>query len=189
VETLVQFTIKDGLIDLAREYRFEFYKYISKELDSFSRSSGDLICEIFYEFDPKAYQKEAAKDGILSANHQLFAQDLAKLISKTKQKKVDDTLLKLESKIHINFNLLEEKILPLILKSGERMIDEVNLLVTKKVEDKNKELLNETKALENAIKYSNLSDEDLGKALAKIDEKILKLSHEEDSLQELLKVI
>ena len=189
VETLVQFTIKDGLIDLAREYRFEFYKYISKELDSFSRSSGDLICEIFYEFDPKAYQKEAAKDGILSANHQLFAQDLAKLISKTKQKKVDDTLLKLESKIHINFNLLEEKILPLILKSGERMIDEVNLLVTKKVEDENKELLNETKALENAIKYSNLSDEDLGKALAKIDEKILKLSLEEDSLQELLKVI
>ena len=122
LETIVTTAIGDGLVDSVREYRFELFQYVQSQLLPFVRKHEEILGEIEFQFDPKAYQEEAAKSGILSTNYTLLAQNIKEFILSQKPKNVNITIENVRQIIAQGFEPIQSRVLPLLHESGEKLI-------------------------------------------------------------------
>ncbi|NLC27542.1 MAG: hypothetical protein GX780_02080, partial [Campylobacteraceae bacterium] len=175
IETIVETTMQDGLMDLVREYRFEFYKHILSMLEPFMRKSNEVLKEIDFIFDPKAYQDEAAKGGVLSTNHKLLAQNLGDCVKSMKPKKINQSMEILNDKIAQGFAPLESRILPLMKETGERVIESLSLAISSPLKLAKNSTEQELANLNRAILYTSKNAKSSQERKESIERKITKL--------------
>jgi len=165
LETIVATAMGDGLVDLVREYRFELFRYIEAQLNPFVRKYEAILGEINYLFDPKAYQEEAAKSGILSTNYTLLAQNIKEKILSQKPKNSSSALEEVRKVIAQGFEPIQLRVLPLLFQSGEEMVLEIQKHIQKPIQERVEKIEQENRSLEDALLHVSQDRGMLGKRL------------------------
>lgn len=114
VKTIVETAIKDGIIDIIRDYR---YKFIKK-----SQSIGE-VCEQKYQdlgfvmghkndnFDARGFFQDDFKTGFLTSSNEVLVSKITIEVSKSKANKLNELNLTLQNFIKDEFSAIEENIL------------------------------------------------------------------------------
>lgn len=188
LETIVATTMSDGLIDLVREYRFMLFKYLDAKLSSFTYKHKGVLKEIEFGFDPKAYQEEAAKSGILSTNHTILSQNAAQTILAQKSKNANVGLENLKKVIAEGFEPIELRVIPLLEKSGMNMILELNKSINTPIETAVNGMLLESKNLEAALLHVKKDSTSSKKRIEFLEDQIKVIKTLKDQITSCMKV-
>jgi hypothetical protein len=151
LETIITTAMGDGLVDLVREYRFELFKYLQTQLLPFVRKHEVILGEIDFQFDPKAYQEEAAKSGILSTNYTLLAQNTRQHILAQKPKNASVAMESARQVIAKGFEPIQSRVLPLLRQSGEDMIARIKECIGQPILEATQKMEEESASLERAL--------------------------------------
>lgn len=126
IKTIVETAIKDGIIDIIRDYR---YKFIKK-----SQNIGE-ICEQKYQdlgfvmghkndnFDARGFFQDDFKSGFLTSSNELLINKILKEIKTTKQSKLLEFDRAIESQIKEEFSSIEKTIKEKAKKISEMLIE------------------------------------------------------------------
>jgi tRNA U34 5-carboxymethylaminomethyl modifying GTPase MnmE/TrmE len=126
IKTIVETAIKDGIIDIIRDYR---YKFIKK-----SQSIGE-ICEQKYQdlgfvmghkndnFDARGFFQDDFKSGFLTSSNQLLINKILKELKDTKQSKLLEFDRAIEAQIKGEFSSIEKTIKEKAKKISEMLIE------------------------------------------------------------------
>ena len=126
IKTIIQTAIKDGLIDIIRDYR---YKFIKK-----SQSIGE-ICEQKYQdlgfvighkndnFDARGFFQDDFKSGFLTSSNEVLINKIINEVNKTKQNKLLEFDRTIESYIKEEFSSVEKTIKEKAKKVSEILIE------------------------------------------------------------------
>ncbi|QDF29992.1 dynamin family protein [Halarcobacter anaerophilus] len=126
IKTIVETAIKDGIIDIIRDYR---YKFIKK-----SQSIGE-ICEQKYQdlgfvmghkndnFDARGFFQDDFKSGFLTSSNQLLINKILKELKDTKQSKLLEFDRAIETQIKEEFSSIEKTIKEKAKKISEMLIE------------------------------------------------------------------
>ena len=113
VRTIVETAIKDGIIDIIRDYR---YKFIKK-----SQSIGE-VCEQKYQdlgfvighrndnFDARGFFQDDFKTGFLTSSNEVLVSKITNEVSKSKESKLSELNRALENFIKEQFTSIENNI-------------------------------------------------------------------------------
>ncbi len=157
IEYIVDIGLKDGLIDLVRDYRYQFQKRLSRSFEELSVKLGDFIVENSddFEFDTKEFFDKNFKSFISFTQRETLISGIENIVEKYGKKDLQTTQSKLMQ----------------ILKNE---IEEIKLDIDEKLEIINQEILKEfvtfTKKPLNKIKEEIESkDMRISKALEMLD--------------------
>jgi len=126
IRTIIETAIKDGLIDIIRDYR---YKFIKK-----SQSIGE-ICEQKYQdlgfvighkndnFDARGFFQDDFKSGFLTSSNEILINKIINEVNKTKQSKLLEFDRTIESYIKEEFSSIEKTIKEKAKKVSEILIE------------------------------------------------------------------
>ncbi|RXK05632.1 dynamin family protein [Halarcobacter bivalviorum] len=126
IKTIVETAIKDGIIDIIRDYR---YKFIKK-----SQSIGE-VCEQKYQdlgfvighkndnFDARGFFQDDFKAGFLTSSNEVLVSKITNEVSATKANKLNDLNSSLEKFIKEEFNSIEKNILQKAKTVSEILIE------------------------------------------------------------------
>ena len=113
IKTIVETAIKDGIIDIIRDYR---YKFIKK-----SQSIGE-VCEQKYQdlgfvmghkndnFDARGFFQDDFKAGFLTSSNEVLVSKIANEVNKSKASKLEELNRNIESYVKEEFNPIETNI-------------------------------------------------------------------------------
>jgi len=126
IKTIIQTAIKDGIIDIIRDYR---YKFIKK-----SQNIGE-ICEQKYQdlgfvmghrndnFDARGFFQDDFKSGFLTSSNDILINKILKELKDTKQSKLSEFNRKIEKHIKDEFGTIDKKIKQKAIKISEILIE------------------------------------------------------------------
>ncbi|WP_044417297.1 dynamin family protein [Halarcobacter anaerophilus] len=126
IKTIVETAIKDGIIDIIRDYR---YKFIKK-----SQSIGE-ICEQKYQdlgfvmghkndnFDARGFFQDDFKSGFLTSSNELLINKILKEVKDTKQSKLLEFDRAIDAQIKGEFSSIEKTIKEKAKKISEMLIE------------------------------------------------------------------
>lgn len=113
IKTIVETAIKDGIIDIIRDYR---YKFIKK-----SQSIGE-VCEQKYQdlgfvmghknhnFDARGFFQDDFKAGFLTSSNEVLVSKIVNEVSKSKASKLEELNRNIESYVKAEFDPIEKNI-------------------------------------------------------------------------------
>ena len=126
IKTIVETAIKDGIIDVIRDYR---YKFIKK-----SQSIGE-VCEQKYQdlgfvighkndnFDARGFFQNDFKAGFLTSSNEVLISKITNEVSKTKASKLNELNRSLENFVKDEFISIEKNILQKAKSISESLIE------------------------------------------------------------------
>lgn len=182
LEAIVATAMADGLVDLVREYRFGLFEYMQKQIAPFIRKYGEILGQLNYEFDPKAYQEEAAKSGILSTNYSLLAQNTQQAILSQKMKNASVGLENARHVILKGFESIESRVLPLLYQSGQKMALEAHECIQKPIEQAMQKIQQESESLEAVLLHVKQDRTSVKLRIENINEKMEQIKVYKDQI-------
>ena len=126
IKTIVETAIKDGIIDIVRDYR---YKFIKK-----SQSIGE-ICEQKYQdlgfvmghkndnFDARGFFQDDFKSGFLTSSNDVLVSKIVNEVNKSKSSKLEELNRNIESFVNAEFDPIEKNIKEKANKVSDVLID------------------------------------------------------------------
>ncbi len=151
LETMVHTAMKDGTMDTLREYRFALYRHIQAQSEPLGLGYGNVCSLPEYAFDPKAYIDEAAKKGLLSADHSLLAQRVCTLVAGASKKQTAPLFEAMSKEINQAISALEAKSMPRFEEVGAEMVEAFYQEMLQPVLGKKSALEEEERAIEEAL--------------------------------------
>ncbi|RXJ86319.1 dynamin family protein [Arcobacter sp. CECT 8985] len=177
-KSIVQTAIKDGIIDIIRDYR---YKFIKK-----SQSIGE-ICEQKYHdfgfaighkndnFDARGFFQEDFKSGFLTKSNDILISKIINAVNKTKATKLEELQSKIELFLKQEFSTIEKSITTKANEISQMLInnffDALNAPL-KHFEDK---LKSDEEILNNQLKLAQENDKNRDTLSLEIHKKLKKL--------------
>ncbi|MBS9782364.1 MAG: dynamin family protein [Arcobacter sp.] len=137
-KVIVQTAIKDGIIDVIRDYRYKFIKKsqnISEQCEQKYHDFGFSINKENDNFDVREFFKQDFKSGFLTSNNEVLVSQIVNSISKEKPSNLDEINRQIKSSIQEQFKGIEETI-----KTKAREVS--NLLIDNFFEKLNEPLKN-----------------------------------------------
>ena len=177
-KTIVETAIKDGIIDVIRDYR---YKFIKK-----SQSIGE-ICEQKYQefgfsvghknenFDAMGFFQDDFKSGFLTTSNDVIVSKIVNAASKSKANKLGELDRSIEEYLKEEFAHIELNIKNKANKVSVLLIDNFFDTLNAPLESFEQKLKNDEKILQNQIDSFEQKDQNRGELSVEIHKKIKKL--------------
>ena len=186
IKIIIQTAIKDGIIDVIRDYR---YKFIKK-----SQSIGE-VCEQKYQeygfsmghknenFNALDFFQDDLKSGFLTSSNDVIVSKLINEVNISKKNKLNEFDRNIENIIKKEFGFIEDSIKDKAQKVSILLIEQFFKALVEPLNSFEKKILNDQKTLTNALKTFEENEENKDELTLKIHKNIKKLQHIQKGLK------
>jgi hypothetical protein len=175
VETMIDTGVKDGLIDLLRDYRYGFTKKMQEVFESFEREYEDISLEDFSLLDSVAFFQNILGKSLLFKSTKQLTSAVNTQINNHAKKDIE----LLDTNLEKLFGLFFDDIMQAFEKKSEQINEAMYAEFEKELnslqDSLTKSVQEEEQMLHQTIKELEDSDFDKEKKLQELDEKIKKL--------------
>ncbi len=126
IKVIVQTAIKDGIIDVIRDYRYKFIKKsqsIGEQCEQKYQDFGFVVGHKNDNFDARGFFQDDFKSGFLTSNNEVLISQVINAVSKSKANKLNELDRELESYIKNQFVDIENDLKSKITKVTSLLIE------------------------------------------------------------------
>ena len=154
IRAIVETAIKDGIIDVIRDYRYKFIKKSQSIGEVFEQKYQDLGFTIGHKndnFDARGFFQNDFKSGFLTSSNEVLVKNIISEVSKSKPKKLNELDRNIEAHIKQEFKPIEENIKTKANEVSKILIENFFKEVAEPLKVFEKKLLKDEKALQERI--------------------------------------
>ncbi|MEN8717501.1 MAG: dynamin family protein [Sulfurovum sp.] len=113
VKVIVETAIKDGIIDVIRDYRYKFIKKsqsIGEQCEQKYQDLGFVLGHNNQNFDARGFFQDDFKSGFLTSNNEVLVNKIVGAVSKSKDNKLNELDREIEGYIKSQFKDIEDNL-------------------------------------------------------------------------------
>lgn len=178
IKVIVQTAIKDGIIDVIRDYRYKFIKKsqsIGEQCEQKYQDFGFVVGHKNDNFDARGFFQDDFKSGFLTSNNEVLISQVINAVSKSKANKLNELDRELESYIKNQFVDIENDLKSKITKVTSLLIENFFETLNAPLKRVRQKLEDEEKILQNQVESFEQNDENRANLSIEIHKKIKKL--------------
>ncbi|MBY0540770.1 MAG: dynamin family protein [Campylobacterales bacterium] len=170
IRVIVETAIKDGIIDVIRDYRYKFIKKsqtIGEQCEQKYQDLGFSIGHKNENFDARGFFQDDFKSGFLTSNNEVLISLIIDAVSKSKDTKLNELDREIELLIKVQFTSIEEDIKVKAKKVSSLLIESFFTTLNAPLKSFEQKLKNDEELLQNQI--SSFEENDKNRAQLSID--------------------
>ena len=178
IKVIVQTAIKDGIIDVIRDYRYKFIKKsqsIGEQCEQKYQDFGFVVGHKNDNFDARGFFQDDFKSGFLTSNNEVLISQVINAVSKSKANKLNELDRELEGYIKNQFVDIENDLKSKVTKVTSILIENFFETLNAPLKRVRQKLEDEEKILQNQVESSGQNDENRANLSIEIHKKIKKL--------------
>ena len=178
IRAIVETAIKDGIIDVIRDYRYKFIKKSQSIGEVFEQKYQDLGFTIGHKnenFDARGFFQNDFKAGFLTSSNEVLISKIVSEVSKSKEKNLNELNINIEKYIQEEFTPIENNIKEKAQKVSEVLINNFFDEIAEPLKVFEKKLLKDEETLQNRIKTFEDNESKKDELTIEIHKKIKKL--------------
>lgn len=155
IKVIVETAIKDGIIDVIRDYRYKFIKKsqsISETCEQKYQEVGFQLGHKNENFDAMGFFQDDFKSGFLTSSNEVIVSKIVNATSKSKANKLNELDRSIEEYLKEEFTQIETNIKQKTKKVSELLIDNFFNTLNAPLEEFEQKLLSNEEILHNQIK-------------------------------------
>ena len=180
IKVIVETAIKDGIIDVIRDYRYKFIKKsqtIGEQCEQKYHDLGFTIGHKNENFDARGFFQEDFKSGFLTSNNEVLVSLITEAVSKSKESKINELDREIEGFISNQFTSIEEDIKSKAKKVSTLLIDSFFKTLNAPLKSFEQKLKNDEETLQNQINTFEENDKNRAQLSIDIHKNIKKLEN------------
>jgi predicted GTPase len=154
VKVIVETAIKDGIIDVIRDYRYKFIKKsqtIGEQCEQKYHDLGFALGHKNENFDARGFFQDDFKSGFLTANNDIIVNQIIVAVSGAKETKLNELDRNIEDIIKASFKSIEDDIKTKAKKVSSLLIENFFNTLNEPLKSFEQRLLNEEQSLQNRV--------------------------------------
>ncbi len=170
IKVIVETAIKDGIIDVIRDYRYKFIvksQSIGEQCEQKYQDFGFVMGHKNDNFDARGFFQDDFKSGFLTSNNEILISQITGAVSKSKAAKLNELDREIENFIKGQFKGIEENIKTKANKISNHLIETFFDTLNAPLNRVKQKLQDEENILQNQIK--SFEDNDKNRASLSID--------------------
>ncbi len=178
IKVIVETAIKDGIIDVIRDYRYKFIKKsqtIGEQCEQKYHDFGFSIGHKNDNFDARGFFQDDFKAGFLTSNNEVLINQITVAVSKSKANKLNELDREIESFIKSEFTSIEDNIKDKANKISNILIESFFNTLNAPLKTFEQKLINDEELLQNQISSFEENNENRASLSIDIHKKIKKL--------------
>ena len=178
IKVIVETAIKDGIIDVIRDYRYKFIKRsqtIGEQCEQKYHDFGFSIGHKNDNFDARGFFQDDFKAGFLTSNNEVLINQITTAVSKSKANKINELDREIEAFIKDQFKSIEEDIKSKANKVSNILIESFFATLNAPLQAFEQKMLNDEEILQNQIGSFEQNNENRASMSIDIHKKIKKL--------------
>lgn len=180
IKVIVETAIKDGIIDVIRDYRYKFIKKsqtIGEQCEQKYHDMGFTIGHKNENFDARGFFQDDFKSGFLTSNNEVLVSLITEAVSKSKESKINELDREIEGFISNQFTSIEEDIKSKAKKVSTLLIDSFFKTLNAPLKSFEQKLKNDEETLQNQINTFEENDKNRAQLSIDIHKNIKKLEN------------
>lgn len=178
IKVIVETAIKDGIIDVIRDYRYKFIKKsqtIGEQCEQKYHDFGFSIGHKNDNFDARGFFQDDFKAGFLTGNNEVLINQVISAVSKSKANKINELDREIESFVKDQFKSIEEDIKSKANKVSNLLIESFFATLNAPLQAFEQKMINDEEILQNQISSFEQNNENRASMSIDIHKKIKKL--------------
>jgi len=178
VKIIVQTAIKDGIIDIIRDYRYKFIKKsqtIGEQCEQKYHDLGFTLENKNDNFDARSFFQDDFKSGFLTSNNEILVNQVIKAVLDTKSGKINELDRTLSDIIKNEFKTIQDDIKTKANKISSLLIETFFTTLNAPLKAFEQKLQNEEQSLQNQLSSFEQNDKNKAQLSINIHKNIKKL--------------
>lgn len=180
IKVIVETAIKDGIIDIIRDYRYKFIKKSQTIGEQCEQKYHDLGFELGQKnetFDARDFFQDDFKTGFLTSNNEILINQVIKATSSVKEGKINELDRSLVEIIKNQFSIIEDDIKTKAKKVSSLLIENFFNTLNTPLKNFEQKLQNEEESLHKQLSSFEENDKNKAELSIQIHKKIKKLDN------------
>ena len=180
IRVIVETAIKDGIIDVIRDYRYKFIKKsqtIGEQCEQKYQDLGFSIGHKNENFDARGFFQDDFKSGFLTSNNEVLISQIIDAVSKSKDTKLNELDREIELLIKYQFTSIEEDLKVKAKKVSNLLIESFFTTLNAPLKTFEQKLKNDEEILQNQINSFEENDKNRAELSINIHKNIKKLEN------------
>lgn len=180
IRVIIETAIKDGIIDVIRDYRYKFIKKsqtIGEQCEQKYQDLGFSIGHKNENFDARGFFQDDFKSGFLTSNNDVLISQVIDAVSKSKDTKLNELDREIELLIKYQFTSIEENIQVKAKKVSNLLIESFFTTLNAPLKTFEQKLKNDEELLQNQINSFEENDKNRAELSINIHKNIKKLEN------------
>lgn len=180
IKVIVETAIKDGIIDVIRDYRYKFIKKsqtIAEQCEQKYQDLGFIMNNKNENFDARGFFQDDFKSGFLTSNNEVLVSQVINAVAKSKDSKLNDLDREIELLIKNQFTSIEEDIKVKAKKVSSILIETFISTLNAPLKTFEQKLKNDEETLQNQINSFEQNEQNKGQLSIDIHKNIKKLEN------------
>ena len=186
IKVIVETAIKDGIIDVIRDYRYKFIKKsqtIGEQCEQKYSDMGFSVGSKNESFDAIGFFQDDFKSGFLTSSNEVLVTQIVNAVSKSKDSKIEELSRDIENFIKNEFKSIEENIKKKAKEISIVLIDSFFSTLNEPVLILEQKLANEEEILSTQISQFSKNEENKAEVSIVIHKKIKKMNVMANTIQ------
>ena len=180
IRVIVETAIKDGIIDVIRDYRYKFIKKsqtIGEQCEQKYHDLGFAIGHKNENFDARGFFQEDFKSGFLTSNNEVLISQIIDAVSKSKDSRINELDREIEALISTQFTSIEDDLKVKAKKVSNMLIDSFFTTLNAPLKQFEQKLKNDEETLQNQLNSFEENDKNKDVISINIHNNIKKLEN------------
>lgn len=180
IKVIVETAIKDGIIDVIRDYRYKFIKKsqtIGEQCEQKYHDLGFAIGHKNENFDARGFFQEDFKSGFLTSNNEVLISQIIDAVSKSKDSRINELDREIEALISTQFTSIEDDLKVKAKKVSNMLIDSFFTTLNAPLKQFEQKLKNDEETLQNQLNSFEQNDKNKDVISINIHKNIKKLEN------------
>ncbi|MCT7910937.1 dynamin family protein [Arcobacter lacus] len=180
IKVIIETAIKDGIIDVIRDYRYKFIKKsqtIGEQCEQKYHDLGFAIGHKNENFDARGFFQEDFKSGFLTSNNEVLISQIIDAVSKSKDSRINELDREIESLISTQFTAIEDDLKAKAKKVSIMLIESFFTTLNAPLKQFEQKLKNDEETLQNQINSFEINDKNKDVISIDIHKNIKKLEN------------
>lgn len=180
IKVIVETAIKDGIIDVIRDYRYKFIKKsqtIGEQCEQKYHDMGFTIGHKNENFDARGFFQDDFKSGFLTSNNEILVSQITEAVSKSKESKINELDREIEVLISNQFSSIDQDIKAKAKKVSNLLIESFFTTLNAPLKSFEQKLKNDEETLQNQINSFEENDKNRAQLSIDIHKNIKKLEN------------
>ena len=186
IKVIVETAIKDGIIDVIRDYRYKFIKKsqtIGEQCEQKYSDMGFSLGKNNENFDAIGFFQDDFKSGFLTASNEVLVTQIVNAVSKSKDSKIEELSREIENFIKNEFQSIEDNIKKKAKEISIILIDSFFTTLNEPLLHLEQKLKNEETILASQLEKFNENEDNKAELSINIHKKIKKMNNVSNQIQ------
>jgi len=186
IKVIVETAIKDGIIDVIRDYRYKFIKKsqtIGEQCEQKYSDMGFSLGKNNENFDAIGFFQDDFKSGFLTASNEVLVTQIVNAVSKSKDSKIEELSREIENFIKNEFQSIEDNIKKKAKEISIILIDSFFTTLNEPLLHLEQKLKNEETILASQLEKFNENEDNKAELSINIHKNIKKMNSVSNQIQ------